>query len=77
MGEETNTRPTTISFQLAVESDKVSLSLLQTKQSQLPQPLFIRLALQTLHHLHCSSPDMLQHLNVLLVVRQVLVSSPK
>ncbi|KAK4828897.1 hypothetical protein QYF61_001455 [Mycteria americana] len=39
------------------------------KQSQLPQPLLIRLLLQTLHQLHCPSLDTLQHLNVSLVVR--------
>jgi len=41
LGEETNTRLTTISFQVAVESDKVSPQppLLQTKVSQFPQLL--------------------------------------
>jgi len=45
LGEETNTRLTTTSFQAVVESDKVSPQppLLQTKQPQLPQPLLIRL----------------------------------
>ncbi|KAK4806791.1 hypothetical protein QYF61_005587 [Mycteria americana] len=38
------------------------------KQSQLPQPLLIRLLLQTLHQLRCPSLDTLQHLNVSLVV---------
>ncbi|KAK4830327.1 hypothetical protein QYF61_010091 [Mycteria americana] len=38
------------------------------KQSQLPQPLLMRLLLQTLHQLHCPSLDTLQHLNVPLVV---------
>ncbi|KAK4829054.1 hypothetical protein QYF61_001859 [Mycteria americana] len=38
------------------------------KQSQLPQPLLIRLVLQTLHQLRCPSLDTLQHLNVSLVV---------
>ncbi|KAK4826520.1 hypothetical protein QYF61_010017 [Mycteria americana] len=41
----------------------------QAKQSQLPQPLLIRLLLQTLHQLRCPSLDTLQHLNVSLVVR--------
>jgi len=47
LGEETNTRLTTTSFQVAVESDKVSPQppLLQTKQPQLPQPLLVRLVL--------------------------------
>ncbi|KAK4827061.1 hypothetical protein QYF61_013702 [Mycteria americana] len=40
-----------------------------TKQPHFPQPLLIRLVLQTLHQLHCSSLDTLQHLNVFLVVR--------
>ncbi|KAK4815730.1 hypothetical protein QYF61_006768 [Mycteria americana] len=39
------------------------------KQPQFPQPLLIRLLLQTLHQLRCPSLDSLQHLNVSLVVR--------
>ncbi|KAK4827693.1 LOW QUALITY PROTEIN: hypothetical protein QYF61_020827 [Mycteria americana] len=71
LGKETNTHLTTTSFQVVVESDKVSPEppLLQTKQSQFPQPLLIRLVLQTLHQLRCPSLDTLQHLNVLHVVR--------
>ncbi|KAK4823926.1 hypothetical protein QYF61_008312 [Mycteria americana] len=38
------------------------------KQPQFPQPLFIRLVLQTLHQLRCPSLHTLQHLNVPLVV---------
>jgi len=47
LGEETNPRLTTTSFQGAVESSKVSPQppLLQTKQPQFPQPLLIRLVL--------------------------------
>ncbi|KAK4832881.1 hypothetical protein QYF61_026431 [Mycteria americana] len=41
----------------------------KAKQPQFPQPLLIRLLLQTLHQLRCPSLDMLQHLNVSLVVR--------
>ncbi|KAK4831212.1 hypothetical protein QYF61_016049 [Mycteria americana] len=41
----------------------------QTKQPQFPQPLLIRLLLQTLHQLHCPSLDTVQHLNVSLIVR--------
>ncbi|KAK4827067.1 hypothetical protein QYF61_013708 [Mycteria americana] len=41
----------------------------QAKQLQFPQPLLIRLLLQTLHQLRCPSLDTLQHLNVSLVVR--------
>ncbi|KAK4826427.1 hypothetical protein QYF61_008960 [Mycteria americana] len=45
------------------------ISLRTAKQPQFPQPLLIRLVLQTLHQLHCPSLDTLQHLNVSLVVR--------
>ncbi|KAK4826308.1 hypothetical protein QYF61_007155, partial [Mycteria americana] len=38
------------------------------KQSQFPQPLLIRLVLQTLHQLRCPSLDTLQYLNIPLVV---------
>ncbi|KAK4823572.1 hypothetical protein QYF61_003576 [Mycteria americana] len=71
LGEETNPHLSTTSFQVVVESDKVSPQppFLQAKQSQLPQPLLIRLLLQTLHQLRCPSLDTLQHLNVPLVVR--------
>ncbi|KAK4820222.1 hypothetical protein QYF61_021727 [Mycteria americana] len=71
LGEETDPHLSTTSFQAVVESDKVSPQppLLQTKQSQFPQPLLIRLVLQTLHQLCCPSLDTLQHLNVSLVVR--------
>ncbi|KAK4821661.1 hypothetical protein QYF61_027129 [Mycteria americana] len=55
LGEETNPHLSTTSF--------------QTKQPQFPQPLLIRLLLQTLHQLRCPSLDTLQHLNVSLVVR--------
>ncbi|KAK4827207.1 hypothetical protein QYF61_015235 [Mycteria americana] len=43
-------------------------SLGAAKQPHFPQPLLIRLVLQTLPHLHCPSLDLLQHLNVPLVV---------
>ncbi|KAK4810721.1 hypothetical protein QYF61_007695 [Mycteria americana] len=71
LGEETNTHLATTSFQVVVESNKVSPepSLLQAKQSQLPQPLLYELLLQTLHQLRCPSLDSLQHLNVSLVAR--------
>ncbi|KAK4817624.1 LOW QUALITY PROTEIN: hypothetical protein QYF61_021527, partial [Mycteria americana] len=71
LGEETNTHLTTTSFQVVVESDKVSPQppFLQAKQPQFPQLLLIRLLLQTLHQLRCPSLDTLQHLNVPLVVR--------
>ncbi|KAK4823962.1 hypothetical protein QYF61_008348 [Mycteria americana] len=55
LGEETDPHLSTISF--------------QAKQPHFPQPLLIRLLLQTLHQLCCPSLDMLQHLNVSLVVR--------
>ncbi|KAK4811014.1 hypothetical protein QYF61_015718 [Mycteria americana] len=68
--EETDPHLSTTSFQVVVESNKVSPQppFLQAKQSQLPQPLLIRLLLQTLHQLRCPSLDTLQHLNVPLVV---------
>ncbi|KAK4810059.1 hypothetical protein QYF61_007223 [Mycteria americana] len=56
---------------VVVESNKVSPQppLLQAKQPQFPQPLLVRLLLQTLHQLRCPSLDTLQQLNVLLVMR--------
>jgi len=47
LGEETNTHLATISFQVVVESDKISPQppLLQTEQPQLPQSLLIWLVL--------------------------------
>ena len=47
LGEETKTHLTTASFQVAVESDKVSPQppFLQDKQPWSPQPLLIRLVL--------------------------------
>ncbi|KAK4825734.1 hypothetical protein QYF61_002173 [Mycteria americana] len=69
LGEETDTHLTTTSFQAVVESDEVSPQppFLQTKQPQFPQPLLIRLVLQTLHELRCPSLHTLQPLNVSLV----------
>ncbi|KAK4823418.1 hypothetical protein QYF61_001873 [Mycteria americana] len=55
LGEETDPHLSTTSF--------------QAKQPQFPQPLLIRLLLQTLHQLRCPSLAVLQHLNVSLVVR--------
>ncbi|KAK4810067.1 hypothetical protein QYF61_007889 [Mycteria americana] len=58
-----------ITFYLGEETDPhLSTTSFQAKQSQLPQPLLIRLLLQTLHQLCCPSLDTLQHLNVPLVV---------
>ncbi|KAK4815206.1 hypothetical protein QYF61_021825 [Mycteria americana] len=70
LGEETDPHLSTPSFQVVEESDEVSPQppFLQAKQSQLPQPLLIRLLLQTLHQLRCPSLHTLQHLNVSLVV---------
>ncbi|KAK4815973.1 hypothetical protein QYF61_010841 [Mycteria americana] len=70
LGEETDPHLSTTSFQVVEESDKVSPQppFLQAKQSQLPQPLLIRLLLQTLHQLRCPSLDTLQYLNIPLVV---------
>ncbi|KAK4823878.1 hypothetical protein QYF61_007826 [Mycteria americana] len=71
LGEETDPHLSTASFQAVVENDEVSPQppFLQAKQPQFPQPLLIRLLLQTLHQLRCPSLDTLQHLNVSLVVR--------
>ncbi|KAK4814174.1 hypothetical protein QYF61_010006 [Mycteria americana] len=55
LGEETDPHLSTTSF--------------QAKQPQFPQPLLIRLVLQTLHQLRCPALDTLQHLKVSLVVR--------
>ncbi|KAK4831037.1 hypothetical protein QYF61_014969, partial [Mycteria americana] len=69
LGEETDPHLSTTSFQVVVESNKVSPQppFLQAKQPQFPQPLLTRLLLQTLHQLPCPSLDTLQHLNVPLV----------
>ncbi|GAB0191434.1 hypothetical protein GRJ2_001608700 [Grus japonensis] len=47
LAEETNTHLATTSFQVVVESEKVSPQppFLQAKQPQFPQPLLIRLVL--------------------------------
>ena len=47
LGEETNTHLATTSFQVVIESDKVSpqAPFLQAKQPQFPQPLLKRLVL--------------------------------
>ncbi|KAK4828566.1 hypothetical protein QYF61_027656 [Mycteria americana] len=58
-----------IACYLAEETDPhLSTTSFQAKQPQFPQPLLIRLLLQTLHQLRCPSLDTLQHLNVSLVV---------
>ncbi|KAK4832389.1 hypothetical protein QYF61_022244 [Mycteria americana] len=77
LGEETDPHLSTTSFQVVVESNKVSPQppFLQTEQPQFPQPLLIRLLLQTLHQLCCPSLDTLQHLNVLLVLRSPKLDS--
>ena len=69
--KETDTHFTTTSFQVAVENDKVPLQplFLQTKQSQFPQSLLMRLLLLTSHQPCSSSLDTLQQLHVFLVVR--------
>jgi len=76
MGEQADSHPTTTSLHVIVESDKVSseFPLLQTEQSQFPQQLPTRPVLQTLSQACCSSPDMLQGLNVFLVLRGPKVS---
>lgn len=71
LGEDTNPQLPTPSFQVVVESNKVSpeLPLLQTKQPQFPQSLPIRPVFQTLHQFCSPSLDMVQGLNVFLEVR--------
>ncbi|KAK4822538.1 hypothetical protein QYF61_015544 [Mycteria americana] len=71
LGEETDPHLSTTSFQGVVKSDKVSPQppFLQAKQPQFPQPLLVRLLLQTLHQLRCPSLHTLQPLNVSLVVK--------
>jgi len=66
--EEADPQLATTSLQVAVESNKVTheLLLLQTDQSQLPQPLLIRFVLQTSHQLHCLSLNLLQGLDFFL-----------
>ncbi|KAK4818842.1 LOW QUALITY PROTEIN: hypothetical protein QYF61_020061 [Mycteria americana] len=68
LGEETDPHLSTTSFQVVVESNKVSPQppFLQAKQPQFLQLLLIRL---TLHQLRCPSLDTQEHLNVSLVVR--------
>ncbi|KAK1197855.1 CFTR regulator, partial [Pygoscelis papua] len=62
-------------FLVEVRKSALDVMLLQmkfvqtAKQPQLPQPLLIRLVLQTPHQPRCPSLDTFQHLNVLLVVR--------
>ncbi|KAK4831319.1 hypothetical protein QYF61_016808 [Mycteria americana] len=70
LGEETDPHLSTASFQVVVESDEVSPQppFLQAEQPQLPQPLLIRLLLQTLPQLRCPSLYTLQYLNIPLVV---------
>ena len=62
LGEEAKPLLITTSLQEAVECNKVSSEppLLQTKLSQLPQPVLIRLVLQTPPQLCCPPLDMFQ-----------------
>jgi len=69
MGKEAYPQLATASFQVVAESNKVSPESLQTKQSQFPQLLLLRLVFQTPHQLHCPSLDMHQGLNIFLVAR--------
>ncbi|KAK4824820.1 hypothetical protein QYF61_019670 [Mycteria americana] len=54
---------------LSAQGKPIKKSRTPAKQPQLPQPLLIRLVLQTLHQLRCPSLDTLQPLNIPLVVR--------
>jgi len=57
LGKEANPHLTTTSFQIVLESIKVSSepplqsssTIIQIEQTQFPQPLLVRLVLQTLH----------------------------
>ena len=63
LGEEADPHFTTTSL-VDVKSNEVSLEyLLQTEQSQFPQPFLVRLVLQKPHQLLCPSLDTLQGLN--------------
>ncbi|KAK4828177.1 hypothetical protein QYF61_024426, partial [Mycteria americana] len=66
MGQRSHRRLCKADVIVVVESNKVSP---QPPLLQFPQPLLIRLLLQTLHQLPCPSLDTLQHLNIPLVVR--------
>ena len=70
VGEKADPYLTTTSLLIVVKKYKVSHDppLLQTKQSQFPQPL-VGFVLQTPHQLHSLSLGMLQGLNVSLLVR--------
>jgi len=70
LGKEANSHLVTTSFQVALESDKVSPEppLLQTKQSQFPQLFLIRLVCQTPYELHCPSSNTFQGLSISLVL---------
>jgi len=50
-------------------SQHLSLCVDCAQQPQFPQPLLLRLVLQTLHQPRCPSLGTRQHVNVLLVVR--------
>ena len=71
LGEEANPLLATVSFQVTVESNKVSSEplLLYAKQPQSLQLLLLRPVLQILHQLGYPSLDALWDLNVFLVVR--------
>ncbi|KAK4826770.1 hypothetical protein QYF61_011397 [Mycteria americana] len=83
LGKETDTHLATTSFQVVVESDKVSPQppFLLAKQPQFPQLLFIRLVLQTLHQLGgdgdstTSLGSLFQCLTTLLVKKFFLISN--
>ena len=71
LGGEANPLLATTSLHTVVESNDISPEppLLQTKQSQFPQPLLIRLVFLILHQLCRPSLDTFQSLNVFLVVK--------
>ncbi|RMC19992.1 hypothetical protein DUI87_00837 [Hirundo rustica rustica] len=76
LGQEIG-KQTTVPQKLVVKNNIKTLADVQqlcesinwAKHPQPPQPLLIRLVLQSLHQLHYPSLDTLQHLNVFLVVK--------
>ena len=72
LGAEAKPLLITASFQEVVKCSEVSPEppLLQTKQSQLPQPLLLRFVLQTPHQFCCYSLGMFQGLNIFLEIRE-------
>lgn len=67
LGEEPNPHPATTTFQVAIQSDKVTPEPLfsQAKQPQFPQSFLTGLVFQVSHQPCCPPLQMLNHLNIL------------